>query len=598
MVLYIDGIGEAVGPYDPGFSFPGNFAIGARGADYGGSFYGSIDEVSVYNRALAADEIQAIYNAGAAGKCAAPKAPVILSQPRNTNTLVGGSVNFTVVAGGSQPLSYQWRFNGTNIAGATGTGLVLTNVQLAQAGVYSVLVTNALGSALSSNASLTVTLPTAVLRVGSVSVMGGRPISVPVTLTANGNENGLGFSLNFNAQRLGYVGAEPGSGAVGAALFVNSSQASTGRLGVVVAFPPHQTFTPGTQEVVRLLFSTALLTGVTPVTVTNSFGDQPVLRELYGTQLQSLPAFYSNGLVTLTPSVFEADVYPHPAGNQALTATDWAQAGRFAARLDLGTSGSEFQRADCAPRATLGDGQTGRYLSGLDPLSVVGGPSVETFVPASASPVARQLRIESTNALHGQTVRVTLQAQGDENAVGFSVSFDPDAFEFAGLSAGADTPGASFIANTNEAALGRVGVAVAWSSGLTFGAGVRELARLELKATENVAGFEPVRLMDQVVTRCAADVLADELPMDFLNGDVTVVPPNPNPTLGIGLSGSNVVLFWPRWAADFTLQTLAGGGGFGAGWSNVIVTLQTNGPVVSVALPPAEDARFFRLYRP
>jgi hypothetical protein len=50
-------------------------------------------------------------------------------------------------------------FNGTNIAGATGTSLVLTNAQLADAGVYSVLVTNLYGSAVSSNAVLAVNLP-------------------------------------------------------------------------------------------------------------------------------------------------------------------------------------------------------------------------------------------------------------------------------------------------------------------------------------------------------------------------------------------------------------------------------------------------------
>jgi hypothetical protein len=53
-------------------------------------------------------------------------------------------------------LSYQWRFNGTNIAGATNTSLALTNVQLSQSGNYAVLVTTVYGSVLSSNAVLTV----------------------------------------------------------------------------------------------------------------------------------------------------------------------------------------------------------------------------------------------------------------------------------------------------------------------------------------------------------------------------------------------------------------------------------------------------------
>ena len=56
-------------------------------------------------------------------------------------------------------MSYQWRFNGTNIAGATGTSLTLSNVQPAQAGSYSVRVTNAFGAVTSQVATLTVLVP-------------------------------------------------------------------------------------------------------------------------------------------------------------------------------------------------------------------------------------------------------------------------------------------------------------------------------------------------------------------------------------------------------------------------------------------------------
>jgi hypothetical protein len=608
VVFFIDGVAYPAAAYSSVFTFGTSLGIGARGDNVASSFYGAIDEVAIYGRALSAEEIQAIYAAGSAGKCAAARPPFIVTHPRSTNVLVGSTVTFTVVAGGSEPLSYQWRFNGTNLPGATGASLTLTNVQFGQAGAYSVLVTNALGSALSSNAMLTLSFPTAVVRVGSTNVMAGKPITLPVWLAANGNENGLGFSLNFNTQRLAFVSVALGSGADGATLFVNANYAATGRVGVAVAFAPQQTFAPGTQEVVRLRFDTLPLAGSTNVTVTNSFVDQPVLRELYGAQLQSLSAFYSNGTVTLQPTVFEADVAPRPSGNQAITATDWSQAGRFAARLDVAAAGGEFQRADCAPRAALGDGQmkvtdwvqTGRYLAGLDPLAALGGPSVETFVPATPSPVARRLRVSSTNALHGQsaTLAVTLEAQGDENAVGFTLVFDPEAFVFVGLRAGADAAGANWIGNTNDAPSGRVGVAVAWPAGLTLAAGTRELARLDVVATENFAGPQPVSLGDQVVTRCASDVFAGELPMDFLNGAVTVLPPNPNPALGIASAGTNVTLFWPRWAADFTLQTLVGSNGLAGAWSNLPVALQTNGAVVSVTLPALEQTRFFRLFRP
>ena len=69
---------------------------------------------------------------------------------------LGGTAIFNVAAGGAGPLSYQWNFNGTNIDGETNAVLTLTDVQLNQAGNYTVLVTNAFGSVLSSNVVLTI----------------------------------------------------------------------------------------------------------------------------------------------------------------------------------------------------------------------------------------------------------------------------------------------------------------------------------------------------------------------------------------------------------------------------------------------------------
>jgi hypothetical protein len=121
---------------------------------------GSVDELSIYNRALGSNEIAAIYAAGAGGKCPlTPTPPSITTQPTNQTVVVGGTASFTVVAGGTLPLSYRWNFNGTNLSGATNTTLTLTNVQLSQAGNYAVVVTNLYGSVTSSSAVLTVNLP-------------------------------------------------------------------------------------------------------------------------------------------------------------------------------------------------------------------------------------------------------------------------------------------------------------------------------------------------------------------------------------------------------------------------------------------------------
>lgn len=88
---------------------------------------------------------------------ASSSAPAISSQPANQTNQAGTTANFSVSAGGTPPLSYQWYFNSTNaVAGATNFSLTLPNVQLYQAGTYSVIVSNPIGSVSSSNALLVV----------------------------------------------------------------------------------------------------------------------------------------------------------------------------------------------------------------------------------------------------------------------------------------------------------------------------------------------------------------------------------------------------------------------------------------------------------
>ena len=60
--------------------------------------------------------------------------PVITSQPVGGNALVGQNLAFTVGATGTGGLTYQWRLNGTNLAGATNATLTLNNVTTNAAG--------------------------------------------------------------------------------------------------------------------------------------------------------------------------------------------------------------------------------------------------------------------------------------------------------------------------------------------------------------------------------------------------------------------------------------------------------------------------------
>ena len=82
--------------------------------------------------------------------------PSITTQPQNQILLAGNDATFTVQAAGANPLSYQWRFNTTNILGANGTTYIRSNVQPIDRGLYDVIATNSFGSIRSSNATLSV----------------------------------------------------------------------------------------------------------------------------------------------------------------------------------------------------------------------------------------------------------------------------------------------------------------------------------------------------------------------------------------------------------------------------------------------------------
>jgi endonuclease/exonuclease/phosphatase family metal-dependent hydrolase len=82
--------------------------------------------------------------------------PAIVSPPQNQTVTNGANVTFSVNATGTPPLAYQWQLDNTNLPGATSSNLTLTAVTFAQAGFYTVVITNVLGSAGSAPFTLSV----------------------------------------------------------------------------------------------------------------------------------------------------------------------------------------------------------------------------------------------------------------------------------------------------------------------------------------------------------------------------------------------------------------------------------------------------------
>jgi hypothetical protein len=119
--------------------------------------------------------------------------PIIYPQPVSQALVLGSNATFFVSASGGT-LSYQWQFNGTNIAGATSTSLTITNEQSTNAGAYAVEVTDSLGSTESSNAFLEVP-PSIITAPTNQAVALGS--NATFSVTAGGG--GLSFQWSFNS---------------------------------------------------------------------------------------------------------------------------------------------------------------------------------------------------------------------------------------------------------------------------------------------------------------------------------------------------------------------------------------------------------------
>ncbi len=145
--------------------------------------------------------------------------PAFYVQPTGATILKGQTKTFTNGATGLTPLHYQWQFNGTNIAGATGVTLTVSNATSASAGAYSVVVTNQLGAVTSTNATLTVNYPATILAqplsqatqpgsnaVFAVTAAGTEPLTYRWTLNGtnvpNGSSNQL-FLASVQSNQLG-----------------------------------------------------------------------------------------------------------------------------------------------------------------------------------------------------------------------------------------------------------------------------------------------------------------------------------------------------------------------------------------------------------
>ncbi len=125
--------------------------------------------------------------------------PTVTTSPADRAVAAGSNVTFTVSATGTPPLFYQWNLNGGVIANATGTSYTRPNVQSADAGTYSVIVSNAAGAIASDEALLTVNTGPALSPITDQTVTAGETLAFTAQASDIDTDQALSFSLDAGA---------------------------------------------------------------------------------------------------------------------------------------------------------------------------------------------------------------------------------------------------------------------------------------------------------------------------------------------------------------------------------------------------------------
>ena len=210
-------------------------------------------------------------------------APSIVTQPLDQSVFQTQNATFNVIASGTAPLSYQWYYNNdTVLTNATGPSFTVTNAQLSDTGGYSVVVSNAYGSALSYNAQFEVSVPTAPTIVSQPQSLTAHPGDNAVFSVTAGGSQPISYQWYFNtnivltnetSSMLTLVNVQPGDAGVYSVMVSNlvTSVASADAVLTVNTNPVAPSFTSQPVSQVVLTGGTAIFHAVVVGTGTISY---------------------------------------------------------------------------------------------------------------------------------------------------------------------------------------------------------------------------------------------------------------------------------------------------------------------------------------
>ncbi|MBS1807706.1 MAG: hypothetical protein JST84_05905 [Acidobacteria bacterium] len=504
----------------------------------------------------------------------------ITAQLTAQTKVVGQSVSFSVTTQGAN-LTYQWRKNGSPISGATGSSYSIASVALGDAGDYDVLVIGTCGTATSNAAKLTVNNSPPVVTALTPSTAFAGDLAFTLGVVGTNFISGAVVRWNGQDRQTTFVNSMlvnasiPASDIVAAGTYqitvVNpaSGGVPSNALSFVVSQPPSPIITSlsrssalagdlgftimvngdnftnkstvqwnGAGRTTRFISKNKLEADIAAADIANP-----------GTALITVfnppPGGATSTAVTFTIlPTYEGDVSPRPSGNGdgKVTMADWVQLGRFYVGLDKINPGSELQRVDCYPKETKGDGrltigdwvQAGRYAVGLDSVIPAGGMNALLNSPlslmspsfAGVDAQARTVRARDASFQRSQvgTLQIEFDAQGNENAIAFSLNFDPKVLSFVDAKVGDRANGASLQVSVSQAAGGRLGFAVILSPGQQLVAGNRVLLTLRFIPTGgDGAAQATVSFGDQVFAREIVDAFGSPVgQVNYTGSTITI----------------------------------------------------------------------------
>ncbi|MCP5523216.1 MAG: hypothetical protein H7A46_16905 [Verrucomicrobiales bacterium] len=444
--------------------------------------------------------------------------PAIERQPEPAFASVGENVAFSVAATGSGPLLYQWQRQNTDLPGRTSATLVLEDVQIAQAGNYRVIVRNPIGTVTSQSASLTVSATPRAILIGSLDATAGSNIELPVELRALGDENAVSFSLTFDPAQLQYRGLRRGAPAQGTVLNLNDKAVAEGRIGVAVTKPPGQRFSSGTAPLVFLQFRVGRTPGQTALLP----ADTPVQGEIVDVRGRVRPSEVTGGTINILdtpPAIVSAPVdmatrlfSPFTLEVAASGSTPMFYQWLFNGEPVTGATSPTYSIAEAMP------GNSGDYQ-----VIVSNAVDVVTSAPARLE-VRRVVQLSGTNTPTGTTIEMPLQllTAGTENAVGFSLRYDPALVTLQSAALNPEFSGLTLNLRTNMAFPGVLGVALAYPPSEAFSRGTQAVMNLTFEATQTV-GNTTLAFDDTPILREVVETNAQPVATEFVPGEIATV---------------------------------------------------------------------------